>query len=87
MLAAWSIVAASLRASDDYGDRSRIARRATVDKSASMASRHKTQQQRSDCCGGANDRMWPIATDDALTANRRFRGIADMNRFSAPDDV
>ena len=21
---------------------------------------------------------WPIATDDALTANRRFRGIADM---------
>jgi len=30
---------------------------------------------------------WPIATDDALTANRRFRGIADMKRFSAPDDL
>ena len=23
-----------------------------------------------------------IATDDALTANRRFRGIADIDRFS-----
>ena len=32
-------------------------------------------------------RLWPIATDDALTANRRFRGIADMKRFSAPDDL
>src|SRR5262245_61318075 len=30
----------------------------------------------------ANDgRRWPIATDDALTARRRFRGIADMDRF------
>jgi hypothetical protein len=32
-------------------------------------------------------RLWPIGTDDALTANRRFRGIADMKRFSAPDDL
>src|SRR5215470_7926930 len=24
-------------------------------------------------------RLWPIATDDALTANRRFRGIADID--------
>ena len=24
---------------------------------------------------------WPIATGDALTANRRFRGIADMTDF------
>jgi hypothetical protein len=32
-------------------------------------------------------RLWPIATDDALTANGRFRGIADMKRFSAPDDL
>ena len=30
---------------------------------------------------------WPIATDDALTANRRFRGIADMDRFSSRKDV
>ena len=30
---------------------------------------------------------WPIATNDALTANRRFRGIADMERFSAPNDL
>jgi hypothetical protein len=30
----------------------------------------------------SNDfRIWPIATDDASTANRRFRGIADMDRF------
>jgi hypothetical protein len=29
----------------------------------------------------------PIATDDALTANRRFRGIADMDRFSSRNDV
>jgi sulfane dehydrogenase subunit SoxC len=27
---------------------------------------------------GAYVRKWPIATDDALTAIRRFRGIADM---------
>jgi len=32
-------------------------------------------------------RLWPIATDDALTAKRRFRGIADMDRFSAPNDL
>jgi hypothetical protein len=25
--------------------------------------------------------------DDALMANRRFRGIADMKKFSAPDDL
>jgi hypothetical protein len=29
----------------------------------------------------------PIATDDALMASRRFRGIVDMKRFSAPDDL
>jgi hypothetical protein len=28
-----------------------------------------------------------IATGDALTASRRFRGIADMDRFSSPDDL
>jgi hypothetical protein len=32
-------------------------------------------------------RLWPIATDDALTANRRFRGIADMGRFSSRNDL
>src|SRR5262249_23567193 len=31
--------------------------------------------------------LWPIATDDALTANRRFRGIADMDRFSSRNDL
>jgi hypothetical protein len=30
---------------------------------------------------------WPIATDDALTARRRFRGIADMDRFSSRNDL
>src|SRR5262249_1775591 len=30
---------------------------------------------------------WPIATDDALTASRRFRGIADMDGFSSRNDV
>jgi hypothetical protein len=34
-----------------------------------------------------NVSYWPIATDDASTANRRFRGIADMKQFSAPDDL
>jgi hypothetical protein len=28
-----------------------------------------------------------IATEDALTANRRFRGIADMDRFSSRNDL
>jgi hypothetical protein len=32
---------ASVRASDDYGDQPRIVRRATVDRSASMAARQK----------------------------------------------
>jgi len=36
---------------------------------------------------GRSVSSWPIATDDALTANRRFRGIANMKRFSAPDDL
>jgi hypothetical protein len=37
---------------------------------------------------GRNVSSWPIATGDALTTNRRrFRGIADMKRFSAPDDL
>src|SRR5262249_10218333 len=31
--------------------------------------------------GRGDDRLWPIASDDALTANRRFRGIADIDRF------
>jgi hypothetical protein len=31
--------------------------------------------------------FWPIATGDALTANRRFRGIADMDRFSSRNDL
>jgi len=35
----------------------------------------------------AHGRLWPIATDDALTANRRFRGIADMDRFSSRNDL
>src|SRR5262249_52737913 len=30
---------------------------------------------------------WPIATDDALTASRRFRGIADIDRFSSRNDL
>jgi hypothetical protein len=29
----------------------------------------------------------PVATDDALTANRRFWGIADMKQFLAPDGL
>jgi len=32
-------------------------------------------------------RSCPIATDDTLTANRRFRGIADMDRFSSRNDL
>src|SRR5215468_2264569 len=32
-------------------------------------------------------RLWPIATDDILTARRRFRGIADMDRFSSRNDL
>jgi len=28
-----------------------------------------------------------IATDDALTANHRFQGIADMDRFSSRNDL
>ena len=35
---------------------------------------------------GENGRTWPTAMDDALTANVRFRGIADMKRFSMPND-
>jgi hypothetical protein len=35
----------------------------------------------------AGVRKWPIATGDALTANRRFRGIADMDRFSSRNDL
>jgi len=31
--------------------------------------------------------LWPIATDDTSTANRRFRGIADMERFSSRNDL
>src|SRR5215470_17929882 len=42
-------------------------------------------------CPGARKRgfvsYWPIATDDALTASRRFRGIADMDRFSSRNDL
>jgi len=30
---------------------------------------------------------WPIATGDILTARRRFRGIADMDRFSSRSDL
>jgi len=29
---------------------------------------------------------WPIATDDALTANRRFGGMAAMDGFSPRND-
>jgi hypothetical protein len=35
----------------------------------------------------SNASYWPIATGDALTANRRFRGIADMERFSMTTDL
>ena len=38
----------------------------------------KDQRQRGDVG------YWPIATDDA---NRRFRGIADMDRFSSRNDL
>ena len=34
-----------------------------------------------------NVSYWPIATDDALTADRRFRDIADMDRFSSRNDL
>jgi hypothetical protein len=46
--------------------------------------------------GGIGDRngltdtnvsSWPIATNDASTVNRRFRGIADMDRFSSLNDL
>jgi hypothetical protein len=30
---------------------------------------------------------WPIATGDILTASRRFRGTADMERFSPRNDL
>src|SRR5262249_13266349 len=30
---------------------------------------------------------WPIATDGALTASRRFRGIADMDGFSTRNEL
>src|SRR5262249_12492631 len=30
-----------------------------------------------------NGRIWPIATDDTLTANRRFRGIGEVDRFDS----
>jgi len=37
---------------------------------------------------GARDvSYWPIATGDILTARRRFRGIADMGRFSSRNDL
>jgi hypothetical protein len=32
-------------------------------------------------------RFWQIATGDALMARRRFRGIADMKRFSGRNDL
>jgi hypothetical protein len=35
----------------------------------------------------AQGSSWPFATADILTARRRFRGIADMDRFSAPTDL
>jgi len=31
--------------------------------------------------------LWPIATGDILTASRRFRGIADMDRFSSRNEL
>jgi hypothetical protein len=31
--------------------------------------------------------FWPIATGNALTARRRFRTIADMDRFSSSNDL
>jgi hypothetical protein len=43
------------------------------------------------CMGTAftatDDSFWPIATGHILTANRRFRGIADMDRFSSRNDL
>src|SRR5215831_15702869 len=35
----------------------------------------------------SNGGSWPVATYDAFTANRRFRGIADMDRFSSCNDL
>jgi hypothetical protein len=35
----------------------------------------------------ARVRSWPIAPSDILTARRRFRGIADMDRFSSRNDL
>jgi len=31
--------------------------------------------------------LWPFATDDPLAADRRFRSIADMDRFSSRNDL
>src|SRR5215470_17163837 len=41
-----------------------------------------------DLSGVANTSvLMPIATGDILTARRRFRGIADMDRFSSRNDL
>jgi len=56
--------------------------------SVDVAGRHGTRRKSgAGRRSGANDRLWPIATNDALTANRRFRGIADMDRFSSSNDL
>jgi hypothetical protein len=34
-----------------------------------------------------DDSNWHIATDAVLIARRRFRGIADMDRFSSRNDL
>jgi hypothetical protein len=31
--------------------------------------------------------LWPIAQGDNLPARRRFQSIADMGRFSSPNDL
>src|SRR5499425_2640164 len=47
---------------------------------------HCCTREENPCQPGAVH-TWPIATADNLTARRRFRGIADMDRFSSRNDL
>jgi len=42
---------------------------------------------RASCKAVGEVRSWRDATGDILTARRRFRGIADMDRFSSRNDL
>jgi hypothetical protein len=43
------------------------------------------RRRSSDPFCGAGGGSWPFATTDILTARRRFRGIADMDRLFIPN--